>query len=91
VYVCGLEHATKDAASSAHRYEAPAVALEKTKVALVDVVEFAGPLVISGVAGGVGFAALAEPTPTATSAITRSPGLIYRNTPFADARDELCR
>ena len=90
VYVCGLEHALKGAKSSAHRYEAPAVVLEKTKVALVDVVGFAGPLVITGVAGGVGFAALAEPTPTATSPSpsTRSPCLIYRNTPFAHASDE---
>jgi hypothetical protein len=66
------------------------VALEKTKVALVDVVGFAGPLVITGVAGGVGLAALAEPTPTATSASTRSPRLIYRNTAFAHASHELC-
>jgi hypothetical protein len=80
----------KGAASSAHRWEAPAVALEKTKVALVDVVGFAGPLVITGMEGGVGFAALAEPTPTATSASTRSPRLIYRNTPFAHASHELC-
>ena len=53
-------------------------------------VGFAGPLVITGVVGGVGFAALAEPTPTATSASTRSPRLIYRNTAFAHASHELC-
>ena len=64
--------------------------LEKTKVALVDVVGLAGPLVITGVAGGVGFAALADPTPNTTSPSTRSPRLIYRNTPFAPTSDELC-
>ena len=57
--------------------------LEKTKVALVDVVEFAGPLVMTGAAGGAGFAALAEPTPNATSPSTRSPLLIYRNASYA--------
>ena len=66
------------------------MALEKMKVALVDVVGFAGPLVITGVAGGAGFAALAEPTPNATSPRRRSPRRIYRNTSFDHASDELC-
>ena len=63
--------------------------LEKAKVALVDVVGFAGALVITGVAGGVGFAALAGPTPNATSPSTRSARLIYRKTSFSPASDEL--
>ena len=63
--------------------------LEKTKVALVDVVEFAGALVITGVAGGVGFAALAEPTPNVTSPSTTSARLISRKTSFPPADHEL--
>jgi hypothetical protein len=52
-------------------------------------VGFAGPLVITGVAGGVGFAPLAEPTPSARSPRRRSPRLIYRYTAFAHANHEL--
>ena len=57
------------------------MALEKTKVALVDVVGFAGLPEITGVAGGVGFAAPAEPTPSATNASRRRALLIYPGVP----------